>query len=265
MHSRLNDDGLGCVQRIERLYARPRRSRLHPPARRRRVPRRRRRRRRRSRSLDVRARRPLSPRGEGSTGRWVQRVHMQMAQRKRTWPSWTLPRERGACTAVDVMRAAPGPERDRAIDAWCVSVWTAICKSRQRRGAAREYGIEDGRGARLRNRPRGHSSSPLRFLVLLPPRGNLRTGSTATCRLFVSSRSVPPWASAICRLNGHAIPEPAALVVKNGTNRFDASGSPSPSSSTISSTSRSRGPHSSSRSTRRRRSPAPRRPRCGRC
>ncbi len=28
-------------------------------------------------------------------------------------------------TATDVMRAPPGPERDRAIDAWCASVWSA--------------------------------------------------------------------------------------------------------------------------------------------
>ena len=33
-------------------------------------------------------------------------------------------------TAADVMQAPPGPERDRAIDAWCASVWTAFVDSR---------------------------------------------------------------------------------------------------------------------------------------
>ena len=67
---------------------------------------------------------------KGSTGRWVQRVHMQMGQKKRSWPAWTLPKDRGALTAVDVLRAAPGSERDQAIDAWCVSVWTAFRANR---------------------------------------------------------------------------------------------------------------------------------------
>ena len=61
----------------------------------------------------------------GFTGRQVQRAHQQMARHKRTWPSWTLPGERGELTAVDVMAAPAGPERDRAIDAWCESVWQA--------------------------------------------------------------------------------------------------------------------------------------------
>jgi uncharacterized protein DUF5946 len=63
---------------------------------------------------------------KGQTGRQVQRAHMKMAQRKRQWPAFSLPRERGTITAVDVMRAAPGAERDQAIDAWCASVWDAF-------------------------------------------------------------------------------------------------------------------------------------------
>ena len=60
------------------------------------------------------------------SGRQVQRAHMAMAQRKRTWPSWTLPRDRGAITAPTVLSAPAGPARDTAIDAWCASVWDAF-------------------------------------------------------------------------------------------------------------------------------------------
>jgi hypothetical protein len=65
------------------------------------------------------------------TGRQVQLAHMKMAQRKRQWPTFSLPRERGTVTAVDVLRAAPGEERDRAIDSWCASVWEAFSGNRQ--------------------------------------------------------------------------------------------------------------------------------------
>ena len=64
------------------------------------------------------------------TGRQVQRAHMQMAQRKRTWPAFELPVDRGAMTAVDVMAAAAGAERDRAIHAWCESVWSAYATNK---------------------------------------------------------------------------------------------------------------------------------------
>jgi uncharacterized protein DUF5946 len=64
------------------------------------------------------------------SGRQVQKIHMQLARRKRAWPAFAFPRHRGSMTAVDVMRAAPGTERDRAIDAWCESVWNAFADSR---------------------------------------------------------------------------------------------------------------------------------------
>jgi len=63
---------------------------------------------------------------QGTTGSQVQGVHMALARRDRSWPAFTLPRERGALTAIDVMKAPPGPERHRAIDAWCASVWAAF-------------------------------------------------------------------------------------------------------------------------------------------
>jgi len=65
----------------------------------------------------------------GFTGRQVQRVHVQLGRRKRRWPSFALPADRGSVTARQVVGAPAGPERDRAIDDWCVSVWTAFADS----------------------------------------------------------------------------------------------------------------------------------------
>jgi hypothetical protein len=67
----------------------------------------------------------------GFSGRQVQGVHMKLGQRKRTWPSFPLPRERGSMTASQVMAAQAGPERDEAIDSWCASVWGAFSDSQQ--------------------------------------------------------------------------------------------------------------------------------------
>jgi hypothetical protein len=61
----------------------------------------------------------------GLSGRQVQRAHIMLAKRSRHWPTIPLPEHRGAMTAIDVLAAPAGPERDRAIDAWCVSVWDA--------------------------------------------------------------------------------------------------------------------------------------------
>jgi len=65
----------------------------------------------------------------GFSGRQVQKVHMKLAQCKRNWPSFALPRDRGSITPIHVMSAQPGPERDQAIDAWCASVWSAFSES----------------------------------------------------------------------------------------------------------------------------------------
>jgi ribosomal protein L4 len=61
----------------------------------------------------------------GFSGRQVQRAHIMLAKRSRQWPTFPLPGHRGAMTVIDVMAVPAGPERDRAIDAWCVSVWEA--------------------------------------------------------------------------------------------------------------------------------------------
>lgn len=65
------------------------------------------------------------------SGRQVQRAHMQMARRKRAWPAFALPADRGRITPSSVMRSPEGPERDQAIHDWCVSVWTAFAMHRQ--------------------------------------------------------------------------------------------------------------------------------------
>jgi hypothetical protein len=60
------------------------------------------------------------------SGRWVQRVHMELARNKRPWPVFKLPLERGSITVVDVVATPEGIERDNAIYAWCSSVWEAF-------------------------------------------------------------------------------------------------------------------------------------------
>jgi hypothetical protein len=62
----------------------------------------------------------------GFSGRLVQRAHMALGRRKRNWPGFTLPAERGPITAVDVMAAPPGPDRNLAIDTWASSAWDAF-------------------------------------------------------------------------------------------------------------------------------------------
>jgi hypothetical protein len=61
----------------------------------------------------------------------VQKAHMRMGRQKRQWPAIPLPRDRGSMTAADVLEVPAGPARDRAIDDWCRSVWTAFRDSRQ--------------------------------------------------------------------------------------------------------------------------------------
>jgi hypothetical protein len=65
------------------------------------------------------------------SGSEVQKIHMRMGRQKRQWPAITLPRDRGSMTAADVLAVREGHERDRAIDEWCRSVWTAFRDSRQ--------------------------------------------------------------------------------------------------------------------------------------
>ena len=66
----------------------------------------------------------------GFSGRQVQRVHTELAREREAWPEWPLPAARGVVTVADVVRAAPGRDRDAAIHAWCASVWQAFHASR---------------------------------------------------------------------------------------------------------------------------------------
>jgi hypothetical protein len=65
------------------------------------------------------------------SGKQVQRAHMDLARQKRLWPTFALPETRGSMSAVDVMAAPEGLERDQAIHAWCESVWQAFRECQQ--------------------------------------------------------------------------------------------------------------------------------------
>ena len=68
---------------------------------------------------------------KGFSGRRVQRIHMAMARHRVSWPRFELPRERGELTVIDVLAAPAGADRDRAIDAWCASVWDTYQESHE--------------------------------------------------------------------------------------------------------------------------------------
>jgi hypothetical protein len=63
------------------------------------------------------------------TGRQVQLAHMKMAKRRKKWPKLELPQNRGDITVTDVLKAAPGKEREEMIRKWCESVWNAYHES----------------------------------------------------------------------------------------------------------------------------------------
>jgi uncharacterized protein DUF5946 len=67
---------------------------------------------------------------KGFSGRHVQQAHVELGRRKRAWPAVALPDNRGAMTAIDVLAAAAGDRRDKAIDEWCVTVWAAFKDNR---------------------------------------------------------------------------------------------------------------------------------------
>ena len=66
---------------------------------------------------------------QGYSGRQVQSAHMRLVKRRKQWPAFRLPERRGEVTVTDVLAAAPGRERDEAIEGWCASVWEAWSKS----------------------------------------------------------------------------------------------------------------------------------------
>lgn len=61
----------------------------------------------------------------GWSGKQVQIAHMRLAKRRKTWPRFASPDDRGEITVLDVVAVPPGPDRDRMIDCWCRSIWNA--------------------------------------------------------------------------------------------------------------------------------------------
>ena len=67
---------------------------------------------------------------KGYTGKQVQRAHMQLANRSKTWPNLPIPSERGEIRIEQVLEAEPGSDRDAMIERWCASVWNSWLGSR---------------------------------------------------------------------------------------------------------------------------------------
>lgn len=67
---------------------------------------------------------------KGFSGRAVQLAHIAMARRKRSWPTFTLPKNRGEISIHHVLAAAEGAERNARIHAWAVSVWGAFIENK---------------------------------------------------------------------------------------------------------------------------------------
>lgn len=66
----------------------------------------------------------------GASGRDVQQVHRLLGARRKAWPVFKLPDDRGAMTPAEVMQEPAGPERDAAIRSWCESVWASVDQTR---------------------------------------------------------------------------------------------------------------------------------------
>lgn len=66
------------------------------------------------------------------SGRQVQLAHMRLGRKRQVWPEFDIPDDRGSMTPSDVIAASAGPARDKAIDDWCVSVWTPWQANRRR-------------------------------------------------------------------------------------------------------------------------------------
>lgn len=64
------------------------------------------------------------------SGREVQLIHMKLAKGRKYWPTFVLPKDRGAITIDDVLATSPGKTRDEMIHKWCASVWQAYSNSR---------------------------------------------------------------------------------------------------------------------------------------
>lgn len=68
----------------------------------------------------------------GFSGKEVQRAHMALARRSRTWPRFQPPESRGTLTVADVLAVPPGEGRDAMLERWAKSVWLAWSKDHGR-------------------------------------------------------------------------------------------------------------------------------------
>jgi Family of unknown function (DUF5946) len=59
------------------------------------------------------------------TGKQVQRVHMELAKKRKQWLTFQAPVQKGTVSIFDVVATPAGPERDTMIRKWCASVWEA--------------------------------------------------------------------------------------------------------------------------------------------
>ena len=66
----------------------------------------------------------------GFNGLRIQRVHMQLARLGLAWPVLPLPEHHAEITVADVLRVAPGPQRDALIRKWCTAEWQMWTESR---------------------------------------------------------------------------------------------------------------------------------------
>ncbi|MFH1031933.1 MAG: DUF5946 family protein [Chloroflexota bacterium] len=69
---------------------------------------------------------------KNSSGKQVQQAHVILARHRKQWPKFNLPAYSGNITASDVLKAPPGPERDKMIRKWCDSVWDAYKGNHQK-------------------------------------------------------------------------------------------------------------------------------------
>lgn len=65
------------------------------------------------------------------TGAQVQCAHMLLGKKRKNWPKFELPKNRGDMTVADVLNVPAGPVRDQAIKKWSLSVWQAYDKIHQ--------------------------------------------------------------------------------------------------------------------------------------
>ena len=138
---------------------------------------------------------------KGFSGKMVQLAHMRMAKNKKAWPVFKLPQHQGEITVSDVLAFGEGPERDRKIKQWCISVWESHHASHEivarlvQCGATRSLAWRDGprstptpvgrdRGLRHHGRRRAHdqrSEQPWRRPSFTADRGGGRTCSADPC------------------------------------------------------------------------------------